>query len=252
MQADVHQARLPQAERGFSGQGYSENQLADPHDCISGDTSELHLFPVCTIFMPMEAQAYKYHPVTHLYVRLKQPHRSRSSIMSITAEPPGNDSIVRRYKEDAPHRRWVTGGGRRRDVSRCLHVPLRTYYLSPPRGHIEREVPIVRVVPILQMRKLRLREGTCFPGQPSSYQMMKPMSLCPMLPRSQAPLSQGPRAWLFLLKSERPVNGPPTPPCTPYLSETISVPNKENYRRGMPGHPDVSNQPDVWHITFKV
>lgn len=43
-------------------------------------------------------------------VCLKQPHRSRSSIMSITAEPPGNDSIVRRYKEDAPHRRWVTGG----------------------------------------------------------------------------------------------------------------------------------------------
>lgn len=42
---------------------------------------------------------------------LKQPHRSRSSIMSITAEPPGNDSIVRRYKEDAPHRRWVTGRG---------------------------------------------------------------------------------------------------------------------------------------------
>ncbi|XP_004617407.2 caspase recruitment domain-containing protein 11 [Sorex araneus] len=32
------------------------------------------------------------------------PHRSRSSIMSITAEPPGNDSIVRRCKEDAPQR----------------------------------------------------------------------------------------------------------------------------------------------------
>lgn len=31
-------------------------------------------------------------------------HRIRSSIMSITAEPPGNDSIVRRCKEDAPHR----------------------------------------------------------------------------------------------------------------------------------------------------
>ena len=44
-------------------------------------------------------------------VCLKQPHRSRSSIMSITAEPPGNDSIVRRYKEDAPHRRWATGRG---------------------------------------------------------------------------------------------------------------------------------------------
>ncbi|KAM5301260.1 caspase recruitment domain-containing protein 11 isoform 2-T6 [Glossophaga mutica] len=37
----------------------------------------------------------------------KMPHRSRSSIMSITAEPPGNDSIVRRYKEDAPHRSAV-------------------------------------------------------------------------------------------------------------------------------------------------
>nr|KAF6347964.1 caspase recruitment domain family member 11 [Myotis myotis] len=37
----------------------------------------------------------------------KMPHRSRSSIMSITAEPPGNDSIVRRCKEDAPHRSAV-------------------------------------------------------------------------------------------------------------------------------------------------
>ncbi|XP_037669570.1 caspase recruitment domain-containing protein 11 isoform X3 [Choloepus didactylus] len=37
----------------------------------------------------------------------KQPHRNRNSIMSITAEPPGNDSIVRRYKEDAPHRSTV-------------------------------------------------------------------------------------------------------------------------------------------------
>ncbi|EGV95787.1 Caspase recruitment domain-containing protein 11 [Cricetulus griseus] len=36
---------------------------------------------------------------------IQQPHRSRSSIMSITAEPPGNDSIVRRCKEDAPPHR---------------------------------------------------------------------------------------------------------------------------------------------------
>lgn len=43
----------------------------------------------------------------HACVFLKQPHRSRSSIMSITAEPPGNDSIVRRYKEDAPHRSTI-------------------------------------------------------------------------------------------------------------------------------------------------
>uniref|UniRef100_A0A8D2C323 Caspase recruitment domain family member 11 n=1 Tax=Sus scrofa TaxID=9823 RepID=A0A8D2C323_PIG len=42
-------------------------------------------------------------PVTSSFSKM-QPHRSRSSIMSITAEPPGNDSIVRRYKEDAPHR----------------------------------------------------------------------------------------------------------------------------------------------------
>lgn len=42
-------------------------------------------------------------PVTTSFAKM-QPHRSRSSIMSITAEPPGNDSIVRRYKEDAPHR----------------------------------------------------------------------------------------------------------------------------------------------------
>ncbi|XP_075384728.1 caspase recruitment domain-containing protein 11 [Tenrec ecaudatus] len=35
------------------------------------------------------------------------PHRSRNSIVSITAEPPGNDSIVRRYKEDAPHRSTI-------------------------------------------------------------------------------------------------------------------------------------------------
>uniref|UniRef100_A0A452FG47 Caspase recruitment domain-containing protein 11 n=1 Tax=Capra hircus TaxID=9925 RepID=A0A452FG47_CAPHI len=43
-------------------------------------------------------------PITNSFPKM-QPHRSRSSIMSITAEPPGNDSIVRRYKEDAPHRR---------------------------------------------------------------------------------------------------------------------------------------------------
>ncbi|XP_028913980.1 caspase recruitment domain-containing protein 11 isoform X2 [Ornithorhynchus anatinus] len=36
-----------------------------------------------------------------------QPLRHRNSIMSITAEPPGNDSIVRRCKEDAPHRSTV-------------------------------------------------------------------------------------------------------------------------------------------------
>lgn len=127
MRADVHPARLPQAERAFSGQGYSENQLADPHDSISGDTSELHLVHVYTIFMPTEARVYKYQPVTHLYVRLKQPHRSRSSIMSITAEPPGNDSIVRRYKEDAPHRRWVTGGRGRDVTGACMcHSKLTT------------------------------------------------------------------------------------------------------------------------------
>uniref|UniRef100_A0A8C0L9I0 Caspase recruitment domain-containing protein 11 n=1 Tax=Canis lupus dingo TaxID=286419 RepID=A0A8C0L9I0_CANLU len=49
------------------------------------------------------------HPAPHhtSVCVLKQPHRSRSSIMSITAEPPGNDSILRRYKEDAPHRSTV-------------------------------------------------------------------------------------------------------------------------------------------------
>ncbi|ELR62535.1 Caspase recruitment domain-containing protein 11, partial [Bos mutus] len=45
-------------------------------------------------------------PITNSFSKM-QPHRSRSSIMSITAEPPGNDSIVRRYKEDAPHRSTV-------------------------------------------------------------------------------------------------------------------------------------------------
>ncbi|XP_032183354.1 caspase recruitment domain-containing protein 11 isoform X1 [Mustela erminea] len=45
-------------------------------------------------------------PITNSFSKT-QPHRSRSSIMSITAEPPGNDSILRRYKEDAPHRSTV-------------------------------------------------------------------------------------------------------------------------------------------------
>ncbi|XP_039734844.1 caspase recruitment domain-containing protein 11 isoform X2 [Pteropus medius] len=45
-------------------------------------------------------------PITNSFSKM-QPHRSRSSIMSITAEPPGNDSIVRRYKEDAPHRSTI-------------------------------------------------------------------------------------------------------------------------------------------------
>ncbi|XP_017658258.1 caspase recruitment domain-containing protein 11 [Nannospalax galili] len=42
-------------------------------------------------------------PITSSLSKM-QPHRSRSSVMSITPEPPGNDSIVRRCKEDAPHR----------------------------------------------------------------------------------------------------------------------------------------------------
>ncbi|EPQ18392.1 Caspase recruitment domain-containing protein 11 [Myotis brandtii] len=48
-------------------------------------------------------------PITSSFPKM-QPHRSRSSIMSITAEPPGNDSIVRRCKEDAPHRSSLTRG----------------------------------------------------------------------------------------------------------------------------------------------
>ncbi|KAB0403466.1 hypothetical protein E2I00_001918 [Balaenoptera physalus] len=54
----------------------------------------------------------------------QQPHRSRSSIMSIMAEPPGNDSIVRRYKEDAPHRR--TKASRTAGTFRKLRSPLPT------------------------------------------------------------------------------------------------------------------------------
>ncbi|XP_007525123.2 caspase recruitment domain-containing protein 11 [Erinaceus europaeus] len=42
-------------------------------------------------------------PITNSFSKMLPP-RSRSSIMSITAEPPGNDSIVRRCKEDAPLR----------------------------------------------------------------------------------------------------------------------------------------------------
>uniref|UniRef100_A0A8D2HLP5 Caspase recruitment domain-containing protein 11 n=2 Tax=Urocitellus parryii TaxID=9999 RepID=A0A8D2HLP5_UROPR len=45
-------------------------------------------------------------PITSSFSKM-QPHRSRSSIMSITAEPPGNDSIVRRCKEDAQLRSTV-------------------------------------------------------------------------------------------------------------------------------------------------
>uniref|UniRef100_A0A452SGP6 Caspase recruitment domain family member 11 n=1 Tax=Ursus americanus TaxID=9643 RepID=A0A452SGP6_URSAM len=45
-------------------------------------------------------------PITNSFSKV-QPHRSRSSILSITAEPPGNDSILRRYKEHAPHRSTV-------------------------------------------------------------------------------------------------------------------------------------------------
>lgn len=63
----------------------------------------------CVEFSPCVCHIYA--PVTCVCLCLKQPPRSRSSIMSITAEPPGNDSIVRRYKEDAPHRRWVAGEG---------------------------------------------------------------------------------------------------------------------------------------------
>nr|XP_023411695.1 caspase recruitment domain-containing protein 11 isoform X1 [Loxodonta africana]XP_023411696.1 caspase recruitment domain-containing protein 11 isoform X1 [Loxodonta africana]XP_023411697.1 caspase recruitment domain-containing protein 11 isoform X1 [Loxodonta africana]XP_023411698.1 caspase recruitment domain-containing protein 11 isoform X1 [Loxodonta africana] len=65
------------------------------------------------------------------------PHRNRNSIMSITAEPPGNDSIVRRYKEDAPHRSTVeedndSGGFDALDLDDDSHE---RYSFGPPSIH---------------------------------------------------------------------------------------------------------------------
>lgn len=99
-------------------------------------------------------------------VRLQQPHRSRSSIMSITAEPPGNDSIVRRCKEDAPHRRWAAGLARRRDSARLTDGAAKAQ-----------------------------RRDLASAGAPSWLASDKPPSLCPVLPRNQFPLLQGPRAF---------------------------------------------------------
>uniref|UniRef100_A0A8D0VIY7 Caspase recruitment domain-containing protein 11 n=1 Tax=Sus scrofa TaxID=9823 RepID=A0A8D0VIY7_PIG len=75
-------------------------------------------------------------PVTSSFSKM-QPHRSRSSIMSITAEPPGNDSIVRRYKEDAPHRSTVeedndSGGFDGLDLDDDSHE---RYSFGPPSIH---------------------------------------------------------------------------------------------------------------------
>lgn len=172
--------------------------------CVAGgDASDLNLVHVYITCTPAEARL----PVTHLCACLKQPHRSRSSIMSITAEPPGNDSIVRRCKEDAPHRRWVTGGGRGRDVFLVLVVPLGT---SLTRQSLREARDTGRMVPILQMGKPRLREGTRLSqGPPASQQMTKPASLRPLLPRDQLSPSHGSRAWLFLPKSERRCECPP-------------------------------------------
>ncbi|KAM9209318.1 caspase recruitment domain-containing protein 11 [Dugong dugon] len=75
-------------------------------------------------------------PTNSTFVKM-QPHRNRNSIMSITAEPPGNDSIVRRYKEDAPHRSTVeedndSGGFDALDLDDDSHE---RYSFGPPSIH---------------------------------------------------------------------------------------------------------------------
>ncbi|XP_006859844.1 PREDICTED: caspase recruitment domain-containing protein 11 [Chrysochloris asiatica] len=75
-------------------------------------------------------------PPSSTFVKMP-PHRNRNSIMSITAEPPGNDSIVRRYKEDAPHRSTVeedndSGGFDALDLDDDSHE---RYSFGPPSIH---------------------------------------------------------------------------------------------------------------------
>ncbi|XP_023388524.1 caspase recruitment domain-containing protein 11 [Pteropus vampyrus] len=96
--------RCPGRLRGGSGE---EPACGLPALHRSGAASELDSVAMHAVCAVGCGRADFRRPVTHLRVRLQQPHRSRSSIMSITAEPPGNDSIVRRYKEDAPHRSTI-------------------------------------------------------------------------------------------------------------------------------------------------
>ncbi|KAJ8792709.1 hypothetical protein J1605_019529 [Eschrichtius robustus] len=96
----------------FQGRGHEE-------DVMDASPSSSRSLPVTTSFSKM------------------QPHRSRSSIMSIMAEPPGNDSIVRRYKEDAPHRSTVeedndSGGFDALDLDDDSHE---RYSFGPPSIH---------------------------------------------------------------------------------------------------------------------
>lgn len=136
----------------------------------------------------------------------------------------------------------MAGGGG--TFARCLHVLLGTYSLrcleATWKGSRDRTHPT-------DGEAEARRQSTL-----SQSQMTEPMSLCSTLPRSQVPLSQGPGARLFLLETERPMNDPPAPAPSPPSSP---LRNHQSPQQGKPQARyawDVSNQPDVWHVTFRV
>lgn len=141
----------------------------------------------------------------------KQPHRSRSSILSITAEPPGNDSILRRYKEHAPHRRWVVGGG-----------GCRTRPCTPPPSALEPALKGRQGAACFTNETEAQRRRVAFPGPPSELPSVGAYVGLPRAARkSGSPRRVDPRKSL-------PIPAPP-----PHLWETIPVPSWENHRAGI-------------------
>lgn len=105
--------------------------------------------------------------------------------------------------------------------------------------------------------RLRLREGR-WPsqGHPASYQLTKPMSICPELPRNQVPQCPGPRGWLFCQKVVDPRNRLPIPASCPTSSplgnHQCPQLGKPQWSVVFPRHSDASCQLDIWCLTLKV
>lgn len=86
-------------------------------------------------------------------------------------------------------------------------------------------------VPVLQMSSLRPQEGRWFlQGHPCSQQMMRPMLLCPLLPRNQMSPSRDSRAWLFLPREGETLGTPPPFPL-PLLLPDRQCPQGGNRSR---------------------
>lgn len=146
----------------------------------------------------------------------KQPHRSRSSILSITAEPPGNDSILRRYKEHAPHRRWVVGGG-----------GCRTRPCTPPPSALEPALKGRQGAACFTNETEAQRRRVAFPGPPSELPSVGAYVGLPRAARkSGSPRRVDPRKSL-------PIPAPPPPPLGNHPRPQLGKPQGRYHSPGV-------------------